>query len=104
MSARDRITELYPDPEPGKLDLAALTRESQDVLLEQLRDRFERVVDAFVQYRLGSNDQRSALLGVLFEFYDEGHLTKAEVRQRGQIEPEDFYDELRAHRLRRSGR
>ena len=104
MAARDRISELYSDPEPDRLDLAALARESQEVLLEQLRDRFDRVVDAFVQYRLGANDQRSALLGVLFDLYDEGLLTKAEVRERAQLEPEDFYDELRAHRLRRSNR
>lgn len=102
MAARDRVTELYPDPESDELDLASLVRQSEDVLLKELRERFERLVDTFVRYRLGSDDERSALLEVLFDLYEEGLLSKAEVRRRGGIEPEDFYDELRAYRVRGS--
>lgn len=102
MAARDRITDLYPDPESSELDLAGLAKQSHDILLEQLRDRFERAIDALLRYRLGSSYERSALLQVLFDLYDEGLLTKAEVRRRGRIEPEDFYDELRAYRRRSS--
>lgn len=106
MAARDRVTELYPetDSASNEVDLASLVRQSQDVLLKDLREQYERLVDAFVRYRLGSNDERSALLEVLFELHDEGLLSKAEVRRRGRIEPEDYYDELHAFRVRRSAR
>ena len=104
MAARERVTELYPetDPASNEVNLASLVNQSQDVLLKELRERFERLVDVFVRYRLGANDDRSALLEVLFDLYEVGLLSKAEVRRRGRIEPEDFYDELHAFRLRRS--
>jgi hypothetical protein len=99
---RDRVTELDTTPEPGESELAASVEQSQDVLIDMLKDRFERMVDAFVRQRIGTNGDQLATLDVLFELYEEGLLTKGEVRRRGDLEPEAFFGELRAYRQRRA--
>lgn len=104
MAARDRVSELYRDPDRGRSDLASLIEDSQDILFEMLKERFERLVDFHLERIVGANGERKRRLDALFDLYDEGLLTKAEVRRRGPIEPEDYYDELRASRLRRSSR
>lgn len=90
----------YAEHDPRIHDLAASVHQSQDILIEMLKDRFERVVDALLRHRLGTRDDRLARLDALLELYEEGLLTKGEVRRRGNIEPENFYDELREYRLR----
>ena len=104
MAARDRIPELYPDPVPGRSDLASLIADSPGILVKLLKERFERLVDFHLERTVGTNGERQETLDALFDLYDEGLLTKAEVRRRGHIEPEDYYDELRTSRLRRSSR
>lgn len=104
MAARDRVSELFPGPDRDRSDLASLIEDSPDILFEMLKERFERVVDYHLERLVGAQGGRQRTLDALFDLYDEGLLTKAEVRRRGQIEPEDFYDELRASRLRRSSR
>ena len=100
MASRDRITELHRRSELPTNDLAASVEQSQDVLIEILKDRFERVVDTLLCYRLGDRDDRATRLDVLFELYEDGLLTKGEVRRRGNLEPAEFHDELRAFRQR----
>jgi hypothetical protein len=101
MAARDRIAKLYPGKEPDDVNFARTVEQSQDVLIDMLRDRFERVVDALLRYKLGPEYDRSAMLDALFDLYEEGLLTKGEIRRRGGLEPEVFYDELHAYRRRK---
>ena len=102
MAMRNRVTKLDSPPEPGESELAASVEQSQDVLIDMLKDRFERMVDALVRQRIGTDWDHVAMLDVLFELYDEGLLTKGEVRRRGSLDPEAFYGELRAYRQRRA--
>lgn len=102
MAARDRITELHPERDPARKDLASLIEDSPDILVEMLKERFERLVDFHLERTVGADGERQRTLDALFVLYDEGLLTKAEVRRRAHIEPEDYYDELRTSRLRRS--
>jgi hypothetical protein len=104
MAARDRIARFHADPELSEPDLTSTLEQSSDVLIEMLKERFERVVDALVQYKIGSRNDRLSLLDALFDLYDEGLLTKGEVRHRGELDPESFYNELHAYRLRVAAR
>jgi hypothetical protein len=100
MAARDRVTEVYPDRDPGRTDLASLIEDSPDILAAMMKERFERVVDMLIERMVAGDDDPQKQRDALFELYEEELLTKAEVRRRGGIEPEDFYDLLRAYRLR----
>jgi hypothetical protein len=100
MAARDHIAKLDPDAAPDEDDLSRTLGQSHDVLIDMLRDRLERVVDALLRYKLGPEYDQSAMLDALFDLYDEGLLTKAEIRRRGGLEPEAFYDGLHAYRRR----
>lgn len=102
MAARDRITELYSDRDPGRTDLASLIEDSPDILAAMMKERFERVVDLLIERMVAGDEEPQKKLDALFELYEEELLTKAEVRRRGGIEPEDFYDKLRAYRQRGS--
>lgn len=102
MAARERVTELYPDRDPGRTDLASLIEDSPHILAEMMKERFERVVDILIQHMVAGDKDPQKKLDALFELYDEELLTKAEVRRRGGIEAEDFYDALRAYRQRSS--
>ena len=104
MAARDRIAKLYPDTELDEPELARSLEQSQDVLLEMLSQRFERAIDALLRNMLGSESDRLTMLDALFDLYEEGLLTKGDVRRRSGLKPEDFYDELRAYRLRHASR
>jgi hypothetical protein len=88
------------DANPAGDGLNTIVAQSQDVLLAMLKDRFERVVDALVDARLATAGGQSTTRDVLFQLYDDGLLTKAEVRKRGNVSPEEFYDELGAFRRR----
>ena len=102
IAARDRITEIYPERDADRTDLASLIEDSPDILAEMLKERFERLVDFHLDRTVGTDAERQRMLDALFVLHDEGLLTKAEVRRRAKIEPEDYYDEFRASRLRRS--
>ena len=104
MAAHDRIARLHADPELNEPDLTRTLEQPSDVLIEMLKERFERVVDALVRHKIGSRNDRPAILDALFDLYDEGLLTKGEVRRRGGLDPESFYDELQAYRLRVAAR
>jgi hypothetical protein len=102
VAARDPITSLFPKQNAEIADLASVAAQSQGALIEMLRDRFDRLVDEFVRYKAGVNGDRAAVLDTLFELHEKGLLTKAEVRTRGDLDPEEFYSELQAYRLRSS--
>jgi len=104
VSANNPLIEWHLPPDSMTYNLTGSVQQSQDLLLEMLKDRFERVVDTLLRYRIGTLVDRVAKSDALFELYEEGLLTKGEVRRRGSIEPEDFYDELRAYRLRNASR
>ena len=90
---------VVPFPFAGGLELSDAVEQSQDVLIDMLKERFERAVDLLLEHMAGSETNREARLGALFALYEEGVLTKGEVRRRGELSPETFYDELRAYRL-----
>jgi hypothetical protein len=100
VAARDPITALFSTEDADGADLASTAEQSQGVLFEMLRDRFDRLVDEFVQYKTGEHGDRTVVLDALFELHEKGLLTKAEVRARGDLAPEEFYGELQAYRLR----
>ena len=100
MAAPNRMTTSVADPEQVPEDLAAVVEESPDVLLERLKDRFERAIDALLRARQDAVGHRLTTRDILFGLYEEGLLTKAEVRLRGGLGPEEFHDGLHAYRLR----
>jgi hypothetical protein len=103
---RERDEPAGPDQggDSGPIDLVAIARERQDVRAKLLEERLERAVDTLVRCKLpGQAHDRAAVRAILFELYEKEILTKADVRRRGQLGPEEFYEELRAYRLRSAG-
>lgn len=86
-------------------ELIAWAKEGQQARAEILSERLELAIDEILASRLQGheNDQR-AKRDVLFELYEREILTRDQVRNRGALDPADFYEELRAYRQRRAGR
>ena len=86
-------------------DLIAFARDGQQARAEVLTERLESAIDALVECSLqGLGDDLSAKRDVLFDLYDREILTRAEVRERGCLDPAEFYEELRRYRVRRAVR
>jgi len=89
-------------PAPTAIDAVDVALDRQDVHAELLGARLDRAVDALVEARLalaGLGHDPAARRRILFDLYDEDILTKAQVRQRGELDPAEFHGLLRAHRL-----
>jgi hypothetical protein len=78
--------------------------ETQGLMLEMLKARFESVVDTLLEYMVAGKDGPNARHDALFDLYHDGILTKGEVARRSGIPEEHFYEEVRAHRIRKRHR
>ena len=88
--------------EPFDVVAMARSAEGQATRAKMLAARLERAVDALVECKLrGREDDPAALRDVLFDLYEAGILLRDQVSHRGRLDPADFYEELRAYRLRR---
>lgn len=89
-----------PRPMDQAIDVLAAARENQQVQVGLLREQLERAIDALVAARLGDAiDDLDEKRRVLFDLYGERIVTKAQVRERGALGPDEFHQYLRAHRL-----
>ena len=98
----DRTAEVDPDlvSEAG-MDVIAIARERQDVVADLLEEQLELALDALIACRLGeAQDDLEAKRLLLAELYDAGIASKAQVYERGKLELGQFFDYLRAYRLR----
>ena len=90
-----------PEGTTQPFDIIAVARERQDVRADMLAERLDRAVDALVACRLAGTDGSVAeRRRVIFGMYEDAILTKAQVIRREELDPEQFYEELRSHRLR----
>lgn len=93
----------FSEPEPNTAYTASLetmVNETQGLLLEMLKDRFERAIDRLLECQLHAAANGTSERDTLFDLYHDGILTKGEVIRRGGIPEGDFHSEARAYRLR----
>lgn len=82
------------------IDVLATARDRPDARLDLLQAQLNRALDALIVARLADHaGDLAARRGVLFDLYDEQIVTKAQVRQRGELAPDEFHERLRDHRL-----
>lgn len=83
------------------VDVLGVARENPQAQIGLLREQLERAIDALIAARLvGTSNDSDATRRVLFDLYDERVVTKAQVRERAALAPDEFHELLRAHRLR----
>ena len=86
-------------------DLIAWTKAGQQARAEELAERLERATDALFECRIqGLSDDLNAKRSVLFDLYEREILTRDQVRNRGDLDPAAFYEELHTYRMRHAGR
>ena len=92
------------EEQPEPFDILQVFKDSQDIRAEMVVERLDRAIDALLACRLGAadTDGMDAKRDVLFELYEAQIAMKTRVRALGALEPEEFYDEWRGSRLRRS--
>ena len=97
-----KTTSSAPAATPDRsFDVLALVREQQGFHAGLLAEQLERAIDALLECKLvGKAGDLAAKRGALFDLYDAGIVTKAQVRRRGLLEPAQFHEELRSHRMR----
>lgn len=87
--------------EADSLDAVALVRERQEPRIALLAEQLDRALDALLAARLReTSSDLDALRRALFDLYEERIVTKAQVRARGRLAPDEFHEHLRAHRRR----
>jgi hypothetical protein len=83
-------------------EIIAWAKEGQQARAEILSEQLELAIDELLAAKLqGREDDLDAKREVLFYLYDREILTKRQVRARGELDPTEFYEELRAYRQRR---
>ncbi|MGH2560230.1 MAG: hypothetical protein ACRDJH_14300 [Thermomicrobiales bacterium] len=96
---------VVPSPALQSPDVRAVAREWQEVGAALLAEQLERALDEIIALRLaGKALDTTATLDVLFDLYEAEILRKDQVRQRGELDPAQFHEELRAYRLRAAAR
>lgn len=94
-----------PEPTNDENWLVSYLEEGQQARAEELARRLELAVDILLEYRFQDPQlAESERLDALFDLYEREILNRDQVRRRGNLEPDQFYEELRSYRQRQAGR
>jgi hypothetical protein len=87
-----------------RTSLDAAIEDTQGLMLDMLKRRFERAIDRLLDCQGVQEQDSTGRLDALFALYADGILTKGEVMRRGDISDGSFHEEMRAYRTRSRSR